>query len=45
MERGGKVRTTIVTQRRKHNLQPLIREQVQAGAAIYNRCAEGLHRA
>jgi transposase-like protein len=35
MERGGKVRTQIVTQRRKHNLQPLIREQVQAGAAIY----------
>ena len=35
MERGGKVRTTIVTQRKKHNLQPLIREQVQAGSAIY----------
>ncbi len=35
MERGGKVRTTIVAQRRKQNLQPLIREQVQAGSAIY----------
>src|SRR5438552_12483621 len=35
MERGGKVRTQIVEQRRKHNLQPLIREQVQAGAALY----------
>src|SRR5712691_6359070 len=35
MERGGKVRTQIVTQRRKHNLQPLVREQVQAGAALY----------
>jgi len=35
MERGGKVRTQIVTQRRKHNLQPLVREQVEAGAAIY----------
>jgi transposase-like protein len=35
MERGGKVRTQIVNQRRKHNLQPLVREQVQAGAALY----------
>jgi transposase-like protein len=35
MERGGKVRTQIVTKRRKHNLQPLVREQVEAGAAIY----------
>src|SRR5207245_1462226 len=35
MERGGKVRTQIVTKRRKHNLQPLVREQVEAGAALY----------
>jgi len=35
MERGGKVRTQIVTKRRKHNLQPLVREHVQAGAALY----------
>jgi transposase-like protein len=35
MERGGKVRTKIVTQRRKHNLQPLVQEHVQAGAALY----------
>ena len=35
MERGGKVRTQIVTQRRKKNLQPLVREQVQAGALVY----------
>jgi transposase-like protein len=35
MERGGKVRTKIVTQRRKRNLQPLVREQVEAGAALY----------
>jgi transposase-like protein len=35
MERGGKVRTKIVTQRKKHNLQPLVREQVEAGAALY----------
>jgi transposase-like protein len=35
MERGGKVRTTIVTERRKRNMQPLIRANVQAGAALY----------
>ena len=35
MERGGKVRTQIVTKRRKHNLQSLVREQVEAGAALY----------
>src|SRR5208282_5566365 len=35
VERGGRVRTQIVTQRRKHNLQPLVREQVEAGAALY----------
>ncbi len=35
MERGGQVRTQIVTRRRKYNMQPLVREQVQAGAAIY----------
>jgi transposase-like protein len=35
MERGGKVRTQIVDKRRKVNLQPLIREHVQAGAALY----------
>ncbi|MGA9042238.1 MAG: IS1595 family transposase [Terriglobales bacterium] len=35
LERGGKVRTQIVEKRRKVNLQPLIREQVQAGAALY----------
>jgi transposase-like protein len=35
MERGGKVRTKIVHQRRKGNMQPLVREQVEAGAALY----------
>jgi transposase-like protein len=35
MERGGKVRTKIVHQRRKVNMQPLVREQVEAGAALY----------
>ncbi|HYM78421.1 MAG TPA: IS1595 family transposase [Candidatus Dormibacteraeota bacterium] len=35
LERGGKVRTQIVTKRQKQNLQPIVREQVQAGAALY----------
>jgi len=35
MERGGKVRTQIVTKRRKSNLQPLIKEHVEAGSALY----------
>lgn len=35
MERGGKVRTRIVNQRRKYNMQPLVREHVEAGAALY----------
>jgi transposase-like protein len=35
MERGGKVRTQIVTKRRKQNMQPLVREHVEAGAALY----------
>ena len=35
LERGGKVRTEIVTKRQKQNMQPLVREHVQAGAALY----------
>jgi len=35
MERGGKVRTQIVEKRQKRNMQPLVREHVQAGAALY----------
>jgi len=35
LERGGEVRTQIVDKRRKHNMQPLVREHVQAGAALY----------
>jgi transposase-like protein len=35
IERGGKVRTQIVDQRRKYNMQPLVREHVEAGAALY----------
>lgn len=35
MERGGKVRTEIVERRQKQDVQPLVREHVEAGAAIY----------
>jgi transposase-like protein len=35
IERGGRVRTQIVDKRRKHNMQPLVREHVEAGAALY----------
>src|SRR5271163_4971617 len=34
MERGGKVRTQIVEKRRKHNMQPLVREQVEVGSVV-----------
>jgi transposase-like protein len=35
MERGGKVRTQIVDKRRKVNMQPLVRQQVEAGSAVF----------
>jgi transposase-like protein len=35
MERGGRVRTQIVQKRRAHNMQPLVREHVEAGSALY----------
>jgi transposase-like protein len=35
IERGGRVRTQIVTKRRKQNMQPLVREQIDAGATVY----------
>src|SRR5439155_24535049 len=34
MERGGRVRTEIVQQRRKFNMQPLVHEHVEAGTAL-----------
>ncbi len=36
MERGGKVRVSVTGTRRKKDLQPLIREHVEAGAAIFS---------
>jgi transposase-like protein len=35
MERDGRVRTQIVEKRRKLNMQPLVREQVETGATVY----------
>jgi transposase-like protein len=39
MERGGKVRATVVPNRRKNTLQAEVRKHVEAGAALYTeRC-------
>ena len=35
LERGGKVRTMVVPNRRKHALQEEVKKHVQAGAALY----------
>ncbi len=35
LERGGKVRTMVVPNRRKHALQGEVKRQVEAGAALY----------
>jgi transposase-like protein len=35
LERGGKVRTTVVPNRKKHALQTEVRKHVEAGAALY----------
>ena len=36
LERGGKVRAKVVDKRRKHQLQALVRENVEAGSALYS---------
>jgi transposase-like protein len=36
LERGGKVRTTVVPNRKKHELQSQVRKHVEAGAALYS---------
>jgi transposase-like protein len=36
LERGGKVRTTVVPNRKKHALQGEVRKHVEAGAALYS---------
>jgi transposase-like protein len=35
LERGGKVRTQIIPDRQKNTLQPIVREHVEAGSALY----------
>jgi len=35
LERGGKVRTTVVPNRKKHALQAEVRKHVEAGSALY----------
>src|ERR1700691_4137974 len=35
LERGGKVRTQLIPDRRKEPLQPIVRENVQAGTALF----------
>lgn len=36
LERGGKIRTTVVPNRKKHALQSEVRKHVEAGAALYS---------
>src|SRR5438876_1193967 len=36
LERGGKIRTTVVPNRKKHALQGEVRKHVEAGAALYS---------
>jgi transposase-like protein len=35
LERGGQVRTQIIPDRQKHTLQPIVRQHVEAGAALF----------
>jgi transposase-like protein len=36
LERGGKIRTTVVPNRKKYELQSQVRKHVEAGAALYS---------
>jgi hypothetical protein len=36
LERGGKVRAKVVSTRRKHELQKLVRENVEVGSSLYS---------
>jgi transposase-like protein len=35
LERGGQVRTKVIPDRQKHTLQPIVREHVETGSALY----------
>ena len=41
LERGGKVRTTVVSNRKKNTLQAHVRKHVEAGAALYGASSAG----
>lgn len=43
MERGGTVRTQIIPDRHKTTLQPIVKEHVQAGAALFTDELWGYH--
>ena len=36
LERNGKVRTSVIENRKKRTIQPQVREQVEAGSALYS---------
>ena len=36
LERGGKVRTTVLADRRKRSIQPEVRDNVEAGSSLYS---------
>ncbi len=36
LERGGKVRTTVLADRRKRSIQPKVRDNVKAGSSLYS---------
>ena len=44
LERGGKIRTTVVPNRKKHALQGEVRKHVEAGAALYSDALHVLRR-
>jgi transposase-like protein len=35
LERGGEIRTQVIPDRQKHTLQPIVRQHVEAGSALY----------
>jgi transposase-like protein len=35
LERGGRVHTEVIPDRQKHTLQPIVREHVEAGSALF----------
>ncbi len=44
VERGGKIRTRVVTDTRKNTLQNKVRRHVEAGSALHHGCTDALQR-